>query len=413
MAEKFSIWTPHFSAGIVGLNLQKMLVALAFNNFGIAYRVLPLKELYIPGTSIYLPEYRGRVEQVVGDKVLISFDQRTGLSTLFGKGEELDGNYLDEESWIGAALREALEESGRSWDSRIIRSVSYREQPHPSDPYFNVVYLGNAVDFVFNQDNIQDSNIDKKLSGFYPLEKIPMVHDLDFDNPENKDQRSNMSAEETLWLVGTYMAAIRRIVAILLQLRQPTLSELGRPDAENADDLALIVLKQMHYSNLFSKQVMVMLDSFKRVDIAVKILEQDQGLIFSQSLVRQIAKNMILWLDDEQQIDSAIRTLRERLSGKLQGAGAFFWHSDLLGQEKATGSFDDFVNFRKARKERFDFELYDKKYDREFRVSDGKAKAAPSDGVYREEDDKDILTAAKKQWLACERTEKEKNTVAK
>lgn len=215
-----------------------------------------------------------------------SFVKPAGFGTPFGKEDPEDGG-----DRIKAALRETLEETGGDVIDRLVSDVSYTEQPNKNSPYSNTVYLANGVGFSGCRPLIADEGTDPKLAGFYKLAKLP------------KKQAAPEDGQGGVpWEAGIYQAADRRVVATLLQLKPEHLRELGRPNCESADDLALAAL-DIPYKNLFSIFTIRMFLKIKREDILLSRLRQDRGAIRDIRRAQRIGRNLILWFEGKNLTD--------------------------------------------------------------------------------------------------------------
>ncbi len=273
-----------WSAGIVGLDLtpQEEKVALVLNIASKEVQLVPAK------VAKRRREYKDRIVSDNGDgNLIVEFDQPDGYGTPFGKVED-----EDEGDSVKTALRETLEESGMDLSSRVTPTISHREKPHEWSPYFNIVFLGNCVGVEFKNELIRDEFVNKNRSGFFRLYALPF-------RQKPKPKKGGKTDSQKIYAKpkpGPYQAAIRRIIAILLQLDRPMLAQLGRPDSDHAEDLVKMVLARVRYFNLFSQRMLKMLVGLKREDIIMERLKHDKGVIQEPRLAGHIGANIVLWL---------------------------------------------------------------------------------------------------------------------
>ncbi len=289
-----------YSAGTVILRLTpgEESVALVLN-------ILSQERMLIPKELAKRREYRNRVLEDRGENVVVSFDQRAGLGTPFGKEEPEDENNRRK-----TAERETLEETGNSVADRIIESVSYTEQPNRWSPYSNTVFLANGLGFEFNKAEIRDPNVNPKYSRFYPLTRLPFYVGQGWGKIAG-DHKPVIG-------VGTYHAAIRRIISVLLQLDRTLLRELGRPETDSAEDLARAIIMHYPFTNFFSQRMIKALLNIERENMILERLAHLRHPLHHISQARYIGKNLILWLSGDtldraldlllSQADSAIRS---------------------------------------------------------------------------------------------------------
>jgi len=246
---------------------------------------------------------RRRVVDDLGDEVIVSFNQPGNFGTPFGKGEP-----GDEDSRVNTARRETLEETGRDISDRIIESVSYTEVPSSWGTYSNTVYLVNGCGFSVRSDQIKDPLVDPHYTKFYHLARLPF-----FKRPKNRHERNERARRKDIrYRAGIYNAAIRRLIAILLQLNRPLLTELGRTGCDTADDLVQVIIKRWAYGAFFSRRTMKMLISYKREDIILDRLCNEDGKITSFPLAQQIGGNLILAVTDEALLERGLEALIAR-----------------------------------------------------------------------------------------------------
>lgn len=290
---------PLYSAGTVILSLvpgEERLV-LVFNKANQEMQT-------VPQSFLTKKRFTNRlVEMTDSGDAIVTFDQKWGFGTPFGKEEPEDNN----ERSI-TALRETWEETGTSVEGKIIPSISYTEQPHLWSPYSNTVFPVNGLGFSFNRSRITDPLTEKRLCGFYSLAELPF-----YQRPRTQKEAKHYKITHE---AGIYQAAVRRIVAILLQLNKELLSELGRPDKDNADDLVELVLRQTHYCNFFSHRMLKMAVQLKREDIILGRLQKERGEINNPYLAEEIGRNVILWFSGDT-LDQALEALINRAGPQL------------------------------------------------------------------------------------------------
>ncbi|KKU06096.1 MAG: hypothetical protein UX07_C0007G0003 [Parcubacteria group bacterium GW2011_GWA2_45_30] len=359
-------------------------------------------EIYsiISRDEFYLPENQRRLADVTKTHVMVSFDQRTGLGGPGGKSEIEDGKPRLLETWVNAATRETIEETLFDLSDRgIYPYIHYMERPHLTNPYFTIAFLLNAHNIKFRKDGkIMDPNVEPKLSRFYRLDSIPIEDPLNSElRSFKKDEEEHGRRKGIIEQVGTYHAALRRIVGILLQLRQPILTELGRPDCENADDLVQMLLRRYDYKHIFSLRMLQTFASLKRMDVIVNhFLKGNNGGIYNRRLASYMIKNLILKIDDEALQNEAMSALQARLRGDLAGDKAFSWFD--LQKNAVHGSFNQLVEYCKFRKSR----IYLKRQDEQeaLAVPDEDLTVAPESGEYVKEEDR--RPDYEKLWLPRE-----------
>lgn len=335
-----------YSAGIVGLDLtpQKERVALVLN-------IASTEVQFVPKDIAHRKdEYRDNIvkdaqgNEVIttfpeGEFVTVRFLQPDGFGTMFGKGEEEDGG-----NPVTTALREALEESGMELEQRIVSSVSHREEPQPWGRYFNIVYLGNCVDAKFRTDLIHDDFVSKAHSGFYPLHALPLRRTPKKKNAKRKKKQDN---EAPRFKTGLYQAAIRRIVAILLQLDRALLQDLGMPECDNADDLVRVVLARVRYTNLFSARMLKMLTGLKREDLILERLSRDRGRFDEDylDLARHIGASIVLWLP-KASLNEGLEALLSRCDPGILDRMEVFLGERLIRRKNTFAVYEDthFIN---------------------------------------------------------------------
>lgn len=321
-----------YSAGTIILSLVPgdERVALVLNKKSVEVQVVP-KEF------LKKRRYRDSLVEECETDAIVSFIQPDGFGSPFGKEEPEDGR----DRKITAA-REGEEETGSPVRDRIFQDVSYTEQPNYWSAYFNIVFLANGVGFSFRKEAMCDPFVDPRYSAMWKLRRLPIPrrrwNERD-DQHEKRSSRKRMPVPLEKG-IGIYQAALRRIIAILLQLRREHLEELGRPGAENAEDLAGVVVKQIPYRNFFSHRMLKMLSSLGRLDIAVGRLKEDKGVIYNPELAAQMASNLILWLpykpnDAEGLLNQALQTLVERCDPRIRSGIGQFMVDRLERREKA------------------------------------------------------------------------------
>lgn len=294
-----AIRLPLYSAGtdILSLAPGEEKVVLVFN---IANEEMQT----VPQSFLKKKRFTNRlVELTDSGDAIVTFDQKSGFGTPFGK-EEPD----DHSDRVATALRETLEETGTSVKSRVISSISYTEQPHPWSPYSNTNFLVNGLGFSFTRAKITDPLTEKRLCGFYSLADLPF-----YQRPRTQKEAKHYKITHE---AGIYQAAVRRIAAILLQLNKELLAELGRPDKDNADDLVELVLRQTRYCNFFSHRMLKMAVQLKREDIILGRLKNERGEINNPYLAEEIGRNVILWFSGDT-LDQALEALVNRAGQRL------------------------------------------------------------------------------------------------
>lgn len=295
-----------YSAGIVILSLQpgQVKVGLVFNNASEEVkRISP--EIF----SRFV--HHDRVVEVHEDgSAVVSFEQAAGFGTPFGKAEP-----EDEGDTVITALREGLEETGVDLSGRIFPQVSYREDPSAFSYYFNIVYLASGVGFQFNRPGMQDPCVDPKFSGMYPLLKLPY-----------KKRFAGKDGKEDDGLPGIYFAAIRRIVAILLQLSRPEnlplLGELGGPKGVETDEIAWLILRRLSPYNFFSRRTLKMLAALGREDIVFKRMNF-RGKTRDVAIAKVMGRNLIRELSGENMYRALDLLLEKYDSGSEERVGQF------------------------------------------------------------------------------------------
>ncbi|MBI2122334.1 MAG: NUDIX hydrolase [Candidatus Sungbacteria bacterium] len=359
-------------------------MALVFNTFNVEF-------MYVPVSQLHRAEYKDRVIEIIGDQAIVSFDQRTALGMPFGKHEDIDGDPENPGTWADTAKRETKEETGSPIEDRIYPDIFYKERPNQWSEYFTVAFLANGVGFHYQKDKICDPFIQKDLSKFYRLDQLPIGERVyekkeGWKKDEDADRKTGREKHRSVIRdVGTYYAHIRRLFAILLQLRQPILTELGRPDCENADDLVQMVLRRIHYRNLFSQRMIRMLISFNRLDILASRLQNDQGGIKSPDVARRIVENFVLYGEGDV-LENSLFAVRSRLRENALGDRAFSWMDFQKGGELVRGNFDQFVESRKLRKEKKYLRVADEKAEMDY--PEETLSPAPESGEYVEEDNR-------------------------
>lgn len=290
---------PLYSAGTVVLSLVpgEEKAVLVFNKANEEMQT-------VPKAFLAKKRFANRlVETTDSGDAIVTFDQKSGFGTPFGKEEPEDG-----QDRVVTALRETMEETGSSVEDRIIPSISYTEQPHLWSPYSNTVFLVNGLGFSFTRSKITDVLTEKRLCGFYSLASLPF-----HQKPRTKKEAKHYKITHE---AGIYQAAVRRIVAALLQLNKELLSELGRPDKDNAEDLVQLVLEQTRYCNFFSHRMLKMAVQLKREDIILGRLKNEKGEINNPYLAEEIGRNIILWFSGDT-LDQALEALVNRAGPRL------------------------------------------------------------------------------------------------
>lgn len=278
-----------YSAGTVILRLTpgEETVALVFN-------ILSQELQRVPTTLLNRQEFRDRVIEMQGDHAIVSFDQRAGLGTPFGKEEP-----GDEKNRRVTAERETLEETGSLIGDRIIEQISYTEQPNSWSTYSNTVFLANGIGFHFNRPFMCDPNVNARYSGFYPLGRLPYYY-----YGSGKAHAHHMP----IMNVGIYNAALRRLVATLLQLDRPLLRALGRPDADSAEDIVWVVIKDIPYHAFFSHKMFRTVVGLKREDLFLTRLARSRGKITRAETARMVGGHLVHWLSGNQ-LDEGLKIL--------------------------------------------------------------------------------------------------------
>lgn len=271
-------------------------VALVFNKIGEEVKTIPRE---------HVARYNeGRVVEVRETDAIVTFTQRAGLGTPFGKEEPEDNGYQ-----VITAKRETLEETGSSVENRMIPEISYKEKPDSWSDYFNIVFLADGTGFTFHRKAIDDPFVEPKLSGMYPLRSLALLY------PWKKKKRGKEQGP-TLTKEGIYQAAIRRIAAMLIQLDAPLLRALGRPNAENAEDLLEALMGEVAYYNFFSYRMLKMLTIMQRPDIVLARLKNDKGKVSDQRLARHMGRNLIALMPDTL-LDETLEALIARCDLRL------------------------------------------------------------------------------------------------
>lgn len=258
--------------------------------------------------------------------IVISFIQPDGFGSPFGKEELEDGK-----DRLVTAMREAEEETGTPMQDRIFKDLSYTEQPDYRSAYSNTVFGANGMGFAFDKEKMCDPYVDPEHSGMWELRRLPIPR----RRKERRDNEGSKQGGKKRVLspiekgIGIYQATLRRIIAIHLQLNVGHLSQMGRPGAENAEDLVQMVINQIPYRNFFSPRMLKMLAGLKRLDVAVERLKRDEGVIRNGELAAHISANLILWLpykpsEPESLLNQAMRALYERCDPQIQpGIGSW------------------------------------------------------------------------------------------
>lgn len=295
-----------YSAGTVILSLVPgdERVALVLNKESTEVQV-------VPKSLLHLRKFRrDKVLKIQGEEALIEFVQKTGFGTPFGKEEPEDNG-----SRLATAIRETLEETGSDVSGRIFEDISYTEQPNAWSPYSNTVFLVNGTGFSFHKPGMDDPFVDRKHSGFRLLSKIPM-----YRKPRTEEEARARRIEHE---AGIYQAAIRRIIATLLQLEPEHIRELGR-DSDNVEDLVYLVLKRIPYGKLLSQRMLKMFAAFKRLDVVLNRFARDYRTIHNPYLARQIGANLILWFSGEN-LERGLDILIARTDPRLLGGRNSLW----------------------------------------------------------------------------------------
>lgn len=284
---------------ILSLRLGEEKVALVFNIRSQETKRIPKRFL------ARNPRLQGRLVEIVGDYAYVWFDQADGLGSPFGKDEDEDGG-----DRVKTALRETLEETGVDVSPWIYPEVSYTEQPSSYDTYSNTVYAVNGTKFAFNRrpGAMRDPLVDPRFSGLYSIRHLPFK--------KKRPWNGKINPKDFLYKAGIYQAAWRRIVAILLQLKREHLTALGRPGTDSADDLVRAALWKLPYYNFFSFRGVKTFATLNRPDILFWKLKKDPAKVSQPDLARQMARNLIIWLDGRD-LDQALELLLERLDPVL------------------------------------------------------------------------------------------------
>lgn len=327
-----------YSAGLIILCLipGNEEVALVLNKRSPEVQVVPLEFLK-------KRRYKDALVKERENDAIISFIQPDGFGSPFGKEEPED----NKDRAITAA-REGEEETGSPvWDL-LITDVSYTEKPNHWSTYSNTVFLADGQGFKFCKENMQDPFVDPAWSGMWKLRQLPIPRTRRSDRDDQYEKRYNKKrmTEPVEKGIGIYQAALRRIIAILLQLNSDHMARLGRPNDKDAEDLVWMVVKQIPYRNFFSHRMLKMLSGLNRMDVAVNRLEQDfdkdrgKGVLYHPELTAQIGANMILWLtykpeDPFSQLNRTLQLIHERCHVSIQSGIDAFLVDRLERREKA------------------------------------------------------------------------------
>lgn len=304
-----------YSAGVILLSLipEDEKVALVLNKRSMEVQVVPLEFLK-------KRRYKDMVVEERENDAVVYFIQPDGFGGPFGKEEPEDGK-----NRAVTAIREAEEETGASMRNLMIPDVSYTEQPNYWSVYSNTVFGANGAGFAFDKDKMCDPYVDPEHSGMWELRRLPI--------PRRRKERSGKENSKPSGKkrvlspvekgIGIYQATLRRIIAIHLQLNAEHLAQMGRPGAENAEDLVEIVINQIPYRNFFSHRMLKMLAGFRRLDVAVERLKRDEAPIRNGEVAAHISANLILWLpykpsEPDSLLNQAIRALYERCDPQIQ-----------------------------------------------------------------------------------------------
>lgn len=156
-----------------------------------------------------------------------------------------------------------------------------------------------------NNNRIMDPLVDPRFTKFYRIDRLPF-----FKRPKNRHERKERAlGRDVRYRAGIYNACIRRLLAILFQLDRPLLAELGRPGVDSADDLAQMIIKRWAYGAFFARRTLKMLTSFRREDVIIDRLCNDEGKINTLSLAKRIGGNLVLSLKDEQLLERGLEAL--------------------------------------------------------------------------------------------------------
>lgn len=327
-----------YSAGLIILCLipGNEEVALVLNKRSMEIQVVPLEFLK-------KRRYRDALVEERENDAIISFIQPDGFGSPFGKEEPED----DKDRKVTAA-REGEEETGAPvWD-RLIADVSYTEKPNHWSTYSNTVFLADGRGFKFDKANMRDPFVDPAWSDMWKLRQLPIPRRRHNDRDEqHKERYSKRRMPEPVEKgIGIYQAALRRIIAILLQLNSDHLARLGRPNDKDAEDLVWMVVKQIPYRNFFSHRMLKMLSGLNRMDVAMDRLERDfdkergRGILYHPELTAAIGANMILWLpykpeDPWSMLNRTLQLIHERCHVSIQSGIDAFLVDRLERREKA------------------------------------------------------------------------------
>ncbi len=289
----------------------------------------------VPKEFLAKRRYKDALVEERENDAVVSFIQGDGWGTPFGKEEPEDGKDRTK-----TAVREAEEETGTALGNRLIPSIFYSEQPNYWSAYFNIVFLANGVGFSFNQEAIKDENVDAKHSCMWPLRRLPIPRKQKSGKgvrKEKDDKRNGLIIRGKR--VGIYKAALRRIIAILLQLKEEHLAKLGRLGAKNAEDLVQIVVTQITYRDFFSQRTLKMLAGLGRLDVALSRLKNDKGILYNPELAASIGSNLILWLpykpaDPDSMLNEMLKVLLDRCDISIRSAMGSFLVDRLERREK-------------------------------------------------------------------------------
>lgn len=290
-----------YSAGAMILSLVpgEEKVALVFNKIGEEVKTIP---------HAHVARYNeGRVIEIRETDAIVTFTQRAGLGTPFGKEEPEDNG-----DRVVTSTRETLEETGSPIEDRIIPEISYTEKPDSWSDYFNVVFLADGSGFTFRRKEINDPFVEPRLSGFYPLRSLKLLYSRKKRGKKRQEKEHGLALQKQ----GLYQAALRRIMAILIQLDAPLLKTLGRPSAENAEDLIWALVEEIAYYNFFSYRMLKMFTTMQRPDIVLARLKNDKGKIRDHHLARHMGRNLITLMPDAL-MDEVLEALIARCDPQL------------------------------------------------------------------------------------------------
>lgn len=268
-----------YSAGVVILSLVP-----GEEKIGLVFNIKSPEVKLVPKNRI-----RADNEHIVGEdgeNYVVWFMQGSGFGIPFGKAEPEDDGSL-----VETTKRETLEETGSSIEGRLIEEVSYTERPDLYSAYSNTVFLANGVGFQFRRGNIKDDLTDRSRAGF---KKFSELYEL-FRQPEQEETGNYL-----------YQAALRRILAILLQMSRGMIWELGGNRATSPADLVRKIIAWdrrrrvggIRYRYLFAHQMVKMACEIKREDVLLERLTDDRFKIKNPRLARTMARNIAVFSSD-------------------------------------------------------------------------------------------------------------------